>query len=730
MLIKIILLYLMCFLYAGLSAIVYTKGHNRNLSNGFVLFSFSLMIWSFGLAQYFITQELSKCVFWANFLYVAGSFVAATFLLFSFVYPNPRFKYISTISILVIGPPILLGVMALSSYGLVRNVIEIDGMKTFIYGPLRILWEIQFNASLALAFFRFFRLYTKSTGLQKSQYLYITIANLTINMFSGFTNVFLLWFGIQDYIWLGPPLTLIWFALIFYAIFKYRLMDIEVAITRVGIFVCVYTLVLGIPFYCAYSLGLWKHSLWLMMVLATTGPFIYLFIQKQAEKKLLEEQHQYQQTLQQASLGMGQIKGLGRLLKLIVHIVTRAVAIEHCEIYLYHEESKQFTLKSSRGWLERKDDQASVIAFDSSLVSYLKETKESVVYDEIEKYAEDHGDKKLEDVINVIKQLDGALIVPSFMDQKLIAILILGQKKSGKLYTQDDMAVFTILANQAGLAIENAQFYEKMSETHQQLLKAEKMATVGTMADGLSHQINNRLHAMGFIAGDAIDTIKLKKKGKLSADMKKLLNEIEHSLERIEDNVKRGGEIVEGLLKYTRKGSEGFEAIDLNALLDASLEMVQFKININEMAIVRNFNSDVPMIKGNFTQLQEVFFNLIDNAYDAMMQRKVELKEPGFKAQLEISANQVDHKLEILIQDNGMGVKPENMEKLFTPFFTTKLSSKKGTGLGLYVIRQVIEENHGGKVRFNSQYQKGSETKILLPIAIGDTDKQNKDKKE
>ena len=238
------------------------------------------MVWSFGLAQYFITQELSECVFWANFLYIAGSFVAATFLLFSFIYPNPRFKYISKISIFVIGPPILLGVMALSSYSLVRNVIEVDGMKTFIYGPLRVLWEIQFNASLAFAFFRFFRLYIKSTGLQRSQYLYITIANLTINVFSGFTNVFLLWFGIQGYIWLGPPITLIWFATIFYAIFKYRLMDIEVAITRVGIFVCVYTLVLGIPFYCAYSLGLWKYALWLMMVLATTGPFIYLFIQK------------------------------------------------------------------------------------------------------------------------------------------------------------------------------------------------------------------------------------------------------------------------------------------------------------------------------------------------------------------------------------------------------------------------------------------------------------------
>ena len=90
-----------------------------------------------------------------------------------------------------------------------------------------------------------------------------------------------------------------------------------------------------------------------MMVLATTGPFIYLYLQKKIEKQLLIEQRQYQTTLKQASLGMGQIKNLKRLLNLIVHIVTRAVGIEHCEIYLYHEDSNQFTLKASRGWFSK-----------------------------------------------------------------------------------------------------------------------------------------------------------------------------------------------------------------------------------------------------------------------------------------------------------------------------------------------------------------------------------------
>ena len=83
-------------------------------------------------------------------------------------------------------------------------------------------------------------------------------------------------------------------------------------------------------------------------VLASVGPHIYSYIQSKAEDKLLQEQRSYQSTLRQASVGMGQIKELKRLLSLIVHIVTRTVRIEHCEIYLYHEESKKYVLKASK----------------------------------------------------------------------------------------------------------------------------------------------------------------------------------------------------------------------------------------------------------------------------------------------------------------------------------------------------------------------------------------------
>ncbi len=545
--------------------------------------------------------------------------------------------------------------------------------------------------------------------------------------FSGGLTYFLPMFNIQVFP-IGNFTIPLYCLLVTYAILKYRFLDVSVVFTRTGIFIAVYSLVLGIPFALAFG---WQERLisliggnwWLAplissTILATAGPFIYLYIQKKAEDRLLQEQRRYQMTLRQASSGMSRIKDLKKLLKLIVHIVTRTVHIEHSSIYLYNPTERKYLLEALRNNEEISKSNGTV-GNDSPLVKYLIQSKEPIVYEEIKQKMQDYNDAKLGEVESAMRELDASIVVPSFAEERLLAIITLGKKISGKLYSSDDLAVFSILANQAALAIENAQFYEDVKKTQEQLFQAEKMATIGTMADGLSHQINNRLHALGFIAGDALDSIKLKSSLEASPEIKELIKEIQHSLERIEENVKQGGEVVQGLLRYTRKGEAGFAPVDFDQLITASLEMAQYKVKLDQILIVRDYQSkDLPKINGNFTQLQEVFFNLIDNAHDAMMQRKDEKKEPGYQPKLHISTERKEDMLQINFVDNGMGVKDEDHNKIFTPFFTTKLSSKKGTGLGLYVIKKIIEENHKGKVAFSSEYMTGALITILLPIVV------------
>lgn len=415
---------------------------------------------------------------------------------------------------------------------------------------------------------------------------------------------------------------------------------------------------------------------------------------------------------------MGKIKDLKKLLNLIVYIVTRTVRLNHTLVYVHENNKNCFILGAFKNRVGHINF-LKIIPDSSPLIRLLVETKHPIIYEEIKQRIQESSDKQLIEVEEIVSDLEGALVFPILIDNNLIAIIVLGKKSSGKIYTEDDLSVFSILANQVALAIENAQFYEDMKKTHEQLFQAEKMATIGTMADGLSHQINNRFHALGFIAGDALDTIKLSKGQQLSADKtKEVLADLEKALLRVQENVKQGGEVVQGLLRYTRKGDSGFTAVDFNQAFKSAYEMAQFKIKAQELKIVHAYDNTIPKIKGNFTQLQEVFFNLIDNGYDAMMQRKNEKQEPGYQPTLIIRVFQEENRIRIIFEDNGIGVKEEDIEKLFTPFFTTKLSSKKGTGLGLYVIKKIIEENHQGKVEMRSKYMAGTQMELNLPIAF------------
>jgi GAF domain-containing protein len=395
-----------------------------------------------------------------------------------------------------------------------------------------------------------YRSYRKLSGLKRNQIKYVFLGT-AIGFLGGSTN-YPLWYGIPI-LPVGNILVSVYVLLIAYTIVRYRFMDINLVITRAGIFIVVYSVVLGIPFALAFGYqeqlqeligkNWWIIPLISSTVLATAGPLLYLYFQKKAEGRLLEEQHEYQSTLRKASMGMGRIKDLKKLLNLIVHIVVRAVKIENSEVYLWHEESKSYVLKASKSFKIIPDSNQR-IKVDSQIISMLRKQKEPLVFDELKQKSQDHGDKYVSNVIADMEEVNAALIVPSFIENKLIALIVLGKKRSGKPFSQDDLMVFSILANQSALAIENAMFYEESKRTQEQLFKAEKMATIGTMADGLSHQINNRLHAMGFIAGDAIDTINIKQQENLPEDIKKTLEEVRYSLKRIEENVKQGGEIV------------------------------------------------------------------------------------------------------------------------------------------------------------------------------------------
>ena len=709
-----------------MSVFVFIKGYKFRLTRLWAFFSLSVAIYAFGAYMVTIAHNAEQAFFWWQVAYIGIISIPFFFVFFIFEFLNikhPLFiRSLAFLTAFFLVSNFFFKRIFLNNCALFFEKMQWVKPIYFVFPPGFLLYYFiiyAFFGAVIYAHIEVFKNYHKTDKVKRNQIKYFVLA--TAIGFAGGGTSFLPCFGISFYpifnfaVFLYP-------IIMTYAILRYRLMDISVAVTRTGIFIAVYTLVLGVPFALAilakgwlieaFGAAWWMIPLILMAVLATVGPFIYIFLQRRAEDRLLKDQRRYQETLKQASVGMTRIRNLRRLLSLIAHIVTKTVRISYAAIYLYNSETNEFFLQVSRD-----KHRISLPKLDGSnpLINWLSINREPLIYEEVKRQFEDSGDeafKKLEENMNL---LTASVVIPSFLEDRFMGFIVLGDKLSGQIYTVDDLNVFRVLASQAALAIENAQFYEETKEMQQQVAQAEKMATVGTMADGLSHQINNRFYALSLIAGDTLDTISTADTSKCTPEIKEMIKQINYALKRIQVNVMQGGEVVKGILKYTRKGEEKFEALSLDRILDDTLEMVKYKVKLEEIDIVRNYPGNIPKIKGNMVQLQEVFFNLIDNAYDATVERREALKEPGYRGRIIISAKPKDDKLEIIIEDNGMGVKEANYKKLFTPFFTTKTSARKGTGLGLYVIQRIVTDTHKGTISFESRHKAGSRFLIELP---------------
>jgi len=504
-------------------------------------------------------------------------------------------------------------------------------------------------------------------------------------------------------------------SLIAYAIFRYRLMDITLAITRTGIFVAVYTLLLGIPFIITVQLKDWFINTlgvnWWMLpsgsiaLLATVGPFIYIYFQRKAENRLLSEQRQYQETLQQAASGMTRIHNIERLLNFIVELVTKAVRISHSAIYLFDEKSEEFLLKASRNF---KKGQISSITKKSSLIVWAEKKKEPLVYEEIKRKAEEAPNPTLKELEEEMRSLNASVVVPSFLEDKLLSLLILGDKCSGRIYTSEDMNIFSTLASQAALGIENASLYEnieqqvrqrtqKLVEVQKQLIQAEKLATVGTLAGGVAHEINNPLTAilantqMLLATADSFD-----------ADAKE-------SLKLIEEASKRCRTIVQKLMTYARKPLESSEApeIDLLKVLKKVISFLGYQLEQENVKIISEVKGDTYIVRGNHNELEQVVTNLILNAKDAIKQ----IKESGV---IYIFLSKSDDWIKLEVKDEGAGIPKKIISRIFDPFFTTK-DVGKGAGLGLSICQTIVEK-HNGSITVQSEPNKGSTFTVQLPI--------------
>ncbi|GAB1401775.1 hypothetical protein MASR1M68_06860 [Elusimicrobiota bacterium] len=511
-------------------------------------------------------------------------------------------------------------------------------------------------------------------------------------------------------------LLIVWCATVFYAISKYRYLDIKITLVKSSLLIIIYCLVLGIPFFIGFSTNMWFVASLLLFGFSTAGPIFFRYIQRKAEKILLAEQEKYQQFLVQASKGMVEQQDLNKLANLVVRMIKKAVRIQFASLFVYDEQKNIYYNIASRGLEDKKRN--IIYSKESAIINYILNEKKPIMFLGLK--------ENLKNEITLIAD-DINLIVPSMLRDKLIAFLVLGEKTNKTVYSSQDIEVFKTLSNQAGLAIENCNFLAETQKQQKRLFDAEKLASIGGMADGMAHQIKNRLNV--FLMGQTTIDFEIKDFEDENKEfieknpkVKNMVEEIKETVLKMTENVKKTDTILKGILNFakTTERDTYFGYFGFKDIIDQSVDLMRVKHNVDKLPIVLEIPEE-DSIYGVKSQIQEVVYNCMDNAYEAIMEMKqvyrLENINNDFKPEIKISLKFIEGLVNIEITDNGIGIKKENEAKIFSAFFTTKPSSKSGSGIGAYVTKRMIEENHKGKITFKSKYRYGTTFSITLPMS-------------
>jgi PAS domain S-box-containing protein len=253
---------------------------------------------------------------------------------------------------------------------------------------------------------------------------------------------------------------------------------------------------------------------------------------------------------------------------------------------------------------------------------------------------------------------------------------------------------YPILDEKGGLisVIEYIKDITEQQRLQDQLIQSEKLAGIGILASGIAHEINNPLSG---IIGMA--ELVLEEEGE-SFKSKEYLKDILACGKRI-------SEIVNGLRSYSRTAKrEEYTEVDFNEILEMSLKMVQLIVKSSYAEVVKEFQP-LPKIEANAGEIQQIFTNLITNAFQAM---------DGRRGKITLVTRALKDSVLIQVSDNGVGIPPKYLNKIFDPFFTTKKVGE-GTGLGLNIVYRLVTK-YGGTIQVNSKEGVGTTFTIQFPI--------------
>jgi two-component system NtrC family sensor kinase len=535
---------------------------------------------------------------------------------------------------------------------------------------------------------------------------------------------------------LYPPGNLSFIPLTLFAVglFKHDLLDMGILIQKSLIYslltaflTCLYTLLIIVAnavFKGAHlSDSIYFPVFFFILIALVFGP-LKSRVQDVVDRIFYKGKYDYQRTIKHVSQMIVSVLDYDAIAKLLTDTVADAMLVKYCSVFL-SDSSKRHFVNFSACAKQVNFDQPVKWRKESALVNFMKTHHQPVIKRKIVNIVPTAHKK---DLLSDLEILNAEMALPLLFKEQLYGFIILGEKRSGDLFTQEDLDLLETLSSQSALALENARSYkiiedlnkdlekkveertralkEALSEkerTQEQLIRSESLAAIGQLVAGVAHELNNPLTTVTSLVQAAIEDIEqLDTENFLDADMIDDLKFADKELDRARS-------IVSSLLGLSRQTQTYSEAVDMNLVVKDALRILHNQYKHCELNIVESYAKDLPDIKGNFANLGQVALNIIQNAIQAVMDIKGAI---SLSTYFDMNKRQVV----FLCKDTGPGVQEDVQEDIFKPFFTTK-EVGKGTGLGLYICHEIIVK-HGGTIEHQKSNEAGAVFEVRLPVII------------
>jgi len=654
--------------------------------------SFALLLtfanmWITGSGIAYCVKYEPVAFFWSScYAWMGVIFVTPTVYLFSVIHTRHTVKNKMWLVYLNFAIASVLYIVCISSTHLVHGVWRYPWgfyTRASTYEGLFLVW---FYSLMTLSFRNFVMSYKREKmPMQKRQTKLVIIA--FVIAFIGSVD-FLPNFGIPLYP-IGGITMLTFATIIAYTIVRYKLMEIETVVHKtIAWFITSVALVIPLAA-LLYFTKRWCANL---SVCGTWSYFIaalvcFLFFVKTLHPRVDAFFHKGRaylgNTLNKFSAELVHLRSIEEVVNKITDTITEALHAGKVAVLLDSGEAKKLVASPFLKWVAQNDR-----------VIYSKLIEIHPRYEHIRGEAKEYFDSA-----------GAEICIPLVLNEELIGIVNVGRKKKAAAYRAFELHFLANMKNQMTIAVSNSLVYGRVEElvkrrtaelvqAQKQLIQAEKLATVGTLASGIAHEINNPLTSIVMHAN-------------VLSNAKDEKNQQE-SIRSIEESAARCSDIVKKLLTYARepRGRKKREDIDLEKSLKRVISFLGYQLKRKN--IVCNIKADDSpfVVNGYKDELEQVFTNLILNAKDAI----AGIQKTG---KIIISLSKDSGRITINIEDDGCGIPQEHISKIFDPFFTTK-ETGKGTGLGLSICQSIIEQ-HKGTISVESRLNHGSTFIILLP---------------